>query len=63
MMSWCVSDQWKYGPKHAQTTMTPAASTKAAGLPVARAVHLAKRVNSEVDFDGLTTFPPKVLKS
>jgi hypothetical protein len=38
-----------------------AAVTKAAGLPVARAVHLAKRVNKEVDFDGLTTFPPKVL--
>jgi hypothetical protein len=40
--------------------MIPAADTKAAGRPVARAVHLAKRVKSEVDFDGLITFPPNV---
>jgi hypothetical protein len=33
--------------------MTLAAITKAAGRPVARAVHLAKRVNREVDLVGL----------
>jgi hypothetical protein len=36
---------------------TAKASAKASGLPAARAVHLAKRVNHEVVFDGLTTIP------
>jgi len=43
--------------------MIAAASIKVAGLPVARAVHLAKRVKSEVDLDGLMTVPPKVWES
>jgi hypothetical protein len=43
--------------------MTAAASIKVEGRPAARAVHLAKCVKREVDFVGLTTLPPKVLKS
>src|SRR5829696_2743329 len=65
MTSCQVSEKPKSGPVTAQTTTTPAATAKAGGRPVARAVHLAKRVNHEVDFDGLTDFPshPRVRAS
>jgi hypothetical protein len=39
--------------------MIAAASIKVAGRPVARAVHLAKRVKREVDFVGLIGVPSK----
>ena len=63
MTSCHVSEKPKGGPVTAQAAMIAAASAKVAGLPAVRAVHLAKLVNQEVDFDGLTTSPPKVLKS
>ncbi len=44
-----VSLKRKSGPVSAQTAMTATARAKAAGRPVARAVHLAKRVNRDSD--------------
>ena len=53
MTSCQVSLNPNSGPVAAQTTMTPTAMRKAAGRPVACAVHLASRVNMERDFVGL----------
>src|SRR5262245_66531730 len=47
-----VSLKPKTGPVPAQTTITVTATRKATGRPVARAVHLAKRVNQDLDFVG-----------
>jgi hypothetical protein len=44
------------GPVIDHTRMTPVAATNAAGLPVARAVTLAKWVNHEVDLVGRIFF-------
>src|ERR1044071_514758 len=52
-----VSLKPKSGPVSAQTTMVADAIKKAAGRPVARAVHLAKRVKRERDFVGLISYP------
>jgi hypothetical protein len=62
MTSCHVSEKPKSGPVTAQTMMTSTASAKVAGRPVARAVHLAKRVNQCVDFVGLTEVPPKAAR-
>src|SRR5215510_7859338 len=47
-----VSLKPKTGPVPAQTTITVTATRKATGRPVARAVHLAKRVNQNLDLVG-----------
>src|SRR5262249_36164525 len=52
MTSCQVSLKPKTGPVPAQTTITVTATRKATGRPVARAVHLAKRVNQDLDFGG-----------
>src|SRR5499426_3729851 len=52
MTSCHVSLKPKTGPVPAQTTITMTATRKATGRPVARAVHLAKRVNQDLDFVG-----------
>src|SRR5215831_16277473 len=52
MTSCHVSLKPKTGPVPAQTTITMTATRKAIGRPVARAVHLAKRVNQDLDFVG-----------
>ena len=48
-----VSLKLKIGPVATHTTMTAAANMNAEGLPVARAVFLAKLVNQEEDLVGL----------
>ena len=53
MTSCHVSLKPNRGPVSAQTTITPAASANVPGRPVARAVHFAKRVNHDLDFEGL----------
>src|SRR5215475_12684356 len=52
MTSCQVSLKPKTGPVPAQTTITVTATRKATGRPVARAVHLAKRVNQDLDLVG-----------
>src|SRR5215831_10030631 len=52
MTSCHVSLKPKTGPVPAQTTITVTAIRKATGRPVARAVHLAKRVNQDLDLVG-----------
>src|SRR5262249_51001940 len=52
MTSCHVSLKPKTGPVPAQTTITMTATRKAMGRPVARAVHLAKRVNQDLDLVG-----------
>src|SRR5215831_6413213 len=47
-----VSLKPKTGPVPAQTMITMTATRKATGRPVARAVHLAKRVNQDLDLVG-----------
>src|SRR5262252_4342206 len=47
-----VSLKPKTGPVPAQTTITMTATRKATGRPVARAVHLAKRVKQDLDLVG-----------
>src|SRR5215468_3535579 len=47
-----VSLKPKTGPVPAQTMITVTATRKATGRPVARAVHLAKRENQDLDFVG-----------
>src|SRR5262245_64952485 len=47
-----VSLKPKTGPVPAQTMITVTATRKATGRPVARAVHLAKRVNQDLDLVG-----------
>jgi hypothetical protein len=44
-----VSLKPKSGPSAAQSTITAAAPRKAPGRPLIRAVHLAKRVNLDLD--------------
>jgi len=52
MTSCQVSLKLKIGPVVAHATITNTANTKVDGWPVALAVHLAKRVNPDVDFVG-----------
>src|SRR5215813_9230649 len=47
-----VSLKPKTGPVPAQTTITVTATRNATGRPVTRAVHLAKRVNQDLDLVG-----------
>jgi len=48
MTSCQVSLKWNMGPVTAHAAMTAAATANAIGRPVAREVHLAKRVNQDV---------------
>ncbi len=60
MTSCHVSLKWKSGPVMAQTSMIATAMANVAGLPVMRAVNLAKRVNHDFDFVGLISFSPSI---
>jgi len=56
MTSCQVSEKPKSGPVKAHKIMAETAVAKAAGWPAARAVHLANRVNHDLDFVALIAF-------
>jgi hypothetical protein len=55
-----VSLKPNMGPVIAQATMINTAAIKVTDLPDARAVHLVKRVNHDLDFVGLIIFTPLI---